>query len=122
MRPRESGVEAWVAGDIARFAIPRRHTFLSEFSDANTRSLPKVEILYGYAGDNSHLVASSIAHGAEGIVFCGVGHGNLNPQVEAALKGAVQRGLLCFGPVAAHTDRYGGMPKCTTHARASGGL
>lgn len=106
MRPRESGVEAWVAGDIARFAIPRRHTFLSEFSDANTRSLPKVEILYGYAGDNSHLVASSIAHGAEGIVFCGVGHGNLNPQVEAALKGAVQRGVAvlrasccAYGPV-----------------------
>jgi len=62
--------------------------------DCRTLSdLPKVDILYGYAGDISHLVRASVASGAKGIVIAGVGDGNVNPNTEEALIEARKKGV-----------------------------
>lgn len=54
--------------------------------------LPKVIILYGYAGDDGVLVSSAVASGAKGIVYAGSGMGSLPLPVEAALIAAQKAG------------------------------
>ena len=71
----------------------RAHTTASEFDIDGLEVLPSVDILYGYAGDNSALVDATVKAGAKGIVFAGVGNGNLHPGVEAALAKARQSGV-----------------------------
>ncbi len=66
----------------------RRHTSQSELRVDELDALPEVAVLYGYAGDNSVLVDAAIKAGASGIVFAGVGNGNMNPNVQEALAEA----------------------------------
>jgi L-asparaginase len=81
-------------GRVNFYSQPTRtHTTASEFSVDELDALPKVAILYGYAGDNSALVEASVNAGFAGIVFAGVGNGNLNPQVQKALAAAVKNGV-----------------------------
>lgn len=70
-----------------------RHTFASEFDIDSLTTLPAVDLLYGYAGDNSHLVAASVRAGAAGIVYAGVGNGNMHPKVHEALETATCTGI-----------------------------
>ncbi|WP_430335866.1 asparaginase domain-containing protein [Rhodococcus sp. ACT016] len=70
-------------------AVAHRHTTNSEFAIEPMPLLPRVDLLYGYAGDSSDLVHASIDKGAAGIVFAGVGNGNMHPKVEQALTDAV---------------------------------
>ena len=69
------------------------HTTESEFTVDELEALPQVDIIYGYAGDNSHLVDAAVAAGAQGIVYAGVGNGNFNPNVEQALAKAREQGV-----------------------------
>lgn len=81
-------------GEVNLYEAPVQvHTAESEFRVDEIESLPQVDILYGYAGDSSHLVQAAVEGGAEGIVFAGVGNGNLNPQVETALAQAREEGV-----------------------------
>lgn len=81
-------------GEVNLYEAPiQTHTAESEFRIDDLESLPQVDILYGYAGDSSHLVEAAVASGAKGIVFAGVGNGNFNPEVEAALAKAREEGV-----------------------------
>lgn len=71
----------------------RAHTTQSEFNIENLEALPRVDIIYGYAGDNSELVDAAVNAGAKGIVYAGVGNGNFNPNVEKALAKAREQGV-----------------------------
>lgn len=73
--------------------VLRAHTRASAFDVAKLDSLPRVEIVYGYAGDNSAQIDAAVKSGAAGIVFAGVGNGNFNPAVEKALAEARQKGV-----------------------------
>ncbi len=95
-----------------------RHTTKSEFDIANVEKLPKVEIVYGYAGIDSLFVTTAIEKGANGIVYAGVGNGNPNTSNMNALADAVKRGIPVvrsartpFGPTTQHDevddDKYG---------------
>lgn len=82
-------------GKVVFSGLPvRTHTGHSEFRVDELEILPRVEILYGYAGDNSALVGAAVAAGAEGLVFAGVGNGNLNPNVQEALAGAREQDVV----------------------------
>ena len=81
-------------GRVNFYSQPTRtHTTRSELTVDELDALPEVVVLYGYAGDNSALVEASGRAGAAGIVFAGVGNGNLNPRVRAALAEAVRNGV-----------------------------
>lgn len=81
-------------GEVNLYEAPiQTHTAESEFRIDDLEALPQVDILYGYAGDSSHLVEAAVASGAKGIVFAGVGNGNFNPEVEAALAKAREEGV-----------------------------
>ena len=74
-------------------SISEKNTISSQFDITDTKVLPRVDILYGYAGMDEKQIEAAINAGAKGIVFAGVGNGNLSHSVEKALIEAVQKGV-----------------------------
>ncbi|MFI5358405.1 MAG: asparaginase domain-containing protein, partial [Opitutales bacterium] len=71
----------------------RRHTAASEFAPLTTAVLPRVDIVYAYAGLPPDLVEAAVRAGAQGLVLAGVGAGNLPAPVLAACADAVRAGV-----------------------------
>jgi L-asparaginase len=95
-----------------------KHTIHSEFNVTDIDTLPKVDIVYGYAGLDSLFVTTAVMNGAEGIIYAGVGNGNPNTTNLIALANAVKHGIPVvrsartpFGPTTQHDevddDKYG---------------
>lgn len=83
------------AGRLHLYAPPvRRHTCTSEFSVAGRSELPRVDIVYAYAGMGRELIDAAVAAGSRGIVIAGVGDGNLNARALRAAADAAQRGVV----------------------------
>ena len=68
----------------------RRHTTRSEFTAS---ALPRVDILYGCAGDDGLLVDACVRAGAKGIVYAGMGNGSIPAVAEQALAKAAAAGV-----------------------------
>jgi L-asparaginase len=83
-----AGIAAYGKNDW--YNIPAwRHTTRSEFDIANVTTLPRVDIVYGYADMPADAIDSAVRNGAKGIVIAGVGNGNMNAvSVQAASKAA----------------------------------
>src|SRR5246127_1444948 len=71
-----------------------KHTLNSEFDVSNVTSLPRVDILYAYADMSPDLIDASVANGAKGIVFAGVGNGNMNKASLEAARRAASKGVV----------------------------
>jgi L-asparaginase len=92
------------AGRLHLYAPPvRRHTTASEFTLDGRAALPRVEIVYAYAGMQPDLIRAAVAAGAEGLVIAGVGDGNLNA---AALRAATEAARA--GVAVVRSSRTGG--------------
>jgi L-asparaginase/Glu-tRNA(Gln) amidotransferase subunit D len=72
----------------------RRHTYHSEFDMTDVHTLPRVDIVYGYAGGGAVQVDALTADGTRGIVFAGPGNGSLSQTAKEALIRARTRGVL----------------------------
>ncbi len=70
---------AWREGEAARYAF---------FKD-----MPKVSILYAYAGMSPDNVAQALGGEAKGLVLAGFGHGNAPRGIRDALARAVEQGV-----------------------------
>ena len=92
------------AGRLHLYAPPvRRHTHASEFAPlaispspalpVSPFSLPRVDILYAYAGMGRELIDASVRAGARGLVIAGVGDGNMSAGALAACADAAKNGL-----------------------------
>jgi L-asparaginase len=57
-------------------------------------SLPKVDILYAYAGMGRDLIDAAVAAGAKGLVIAGVGDGNFTAEAFAGLRDARDKGVV----------------------------
>ncbi len=66
---------------------------LPVFTVAGLDTLPRVEIIYGHAGQERGLVDAAVAAGAWGLVHAGVGMGNVHGAVRPALAEAVAGGV-----------------------------
>jgi L-asparaginase len=75
---RELGLLGYADPDrIVYYRAPtRRHTAQSEFDLTQMASIPKVTILYSYAGDDGDLAKAAVAAGAKGLVIAGTGAGH----------------------------------------------
>jgi L-asparaginase len=92
------------AGRLHLYAPPvRRHTTTSEFSKETSAELPRVEIVYAYAGMGRQSIDAAVAAGVQGIVIAGVGDGNLNRHALAAATDAARAGV-----VVVRSSRTGG--------------
>ena len=82
------------AGRLHFYAPPvRRHTAQSEFSLEGVSALPRVDIVYAYAGMGRELIDAAVRAGARGLVLAGVGDGNLTATALAAAAEAAKAGV-----------------------------
>jgi L-asparaginase len=75
-------------------APTRKHTYKSEFDVENVVDLPRVDILYGYVNDTGSLAAAAARDGARGLIYAGVGNGNLSEKVEKVLRELQLQGVV----------------------------
>lgn len=91
----ELGPLGFFSGDKPLFyrAALRRHTSASEFDITNLSKLPRVDIVYHYAGNDGAAINAFVRAGAKGIVHAGTGNGSIGkaeyPAVEAAQKSGI---------------------------------
>ncbi len=71
----------------------KRHTGRSVFDVTGLTELPRVGIVYGYAGAEPALVETLVDKGYAGIVHAGVGNGNIAAEVFPALIQAREKGV-----------------------------
>lgn len=64
-----------------------------EFAGGLVVPLPRVEIVYGHACMGPELIDALTASGVEGLVYAGVGRGNIHAGVRPALVGAAAAGV-----------------------------
>lgn len=64
------------------------------FDIAGVQALPRVDIVYAYAGADGAAVDAFVAAGAKGIVLAGVGRGGATPGLERALRNAQKKGII----------------------------
>jgi len=82
-------------GNVAFYRKPiRRHMPDTEFDLSGLRELPRVDIVYGYAGVDGFIVEKLVEAGAKGIVIAGLPSGSLPPAQGEALVEASRRGVL----------------------------
>lgn len=95
----------------------RRHAPDTEFDVSGLDALPRVDIVYAYAGANGALIRACIDAGAQGIVAAGFAPGLVPPTQLAALNDAARAGI-----AVAHCSRVGSgrVPALgASHARGS---
>lgn len=66
----------------------------ASFDIAECEDLPRVEIIYGHAGQRRELVDAALATGAWGVVHAGVGMGNIHAAVRPVLAEAAAGGTV----------------------------
>lgn len=71
----------------------RKHTTESEFDVTNLTELPSVEILFGYANASAIPAKALVKTKVSGIIYAGVGNGNIYPTVMKVLDEAVKEGI-----------------------------
>lgn len=67
---------------------------IEKFNVSNKTSLPKVEIIYGYADAGSAAISAAIKDGAKGIIYAGMGNGNFNQAVGKELINASKNNII----------------------------
>jgi L-asparaginase len=60
----------------------RKHTFMSEFEIYGLTELPSVEIIYGHVGNLGILSQAAVAAGVKGLVYAGLGNGNMSKMMK----------------------------------------
>lgn len=73
----------------------KKHTVDSEFSAKDSKSLPRVDIIYACADMSPDLIDAAVKNGAKGIVVAGVGDGNMTTPALDALARAAKAGVVC---------------------------
>lgn len=93
----------------------RRHAPDTEFRIEKLDALPRVDILYAYAGGDDVLARAALAAGAKGIVSAGFAPGSPN-----AIEAAVLREAAAAGTVIVQSSRAGSgrVPSTTAIAKA----
>ena len=71
----------------------RKHTTETPFNVAGLSSLPRVDIVYAYAGADGLLVEAVRGNRSNGLVLAGFGGGSYPPEVLAAAAEAVRDGI-----------------------------
>lgn len=90
------GYLGYIQGGIPYFyRLPaRRHTNCSEFITKGVTELPKVEIIYGYVDSSSIMAEVAVKTGARGIVYAGLGNGNMSQSIKEGLINLEKQGIV----------------------------
>jgi L-asparaginase len=95
-----SSVETFKSGDFGVLGIVdydrvvfSRTPLRRQYVPIKTDVMPYVEIVAMYGGADGHLVRAAVDHGAKGIVIQGLGWGNVNLAMFAAIKEEIVKGV-----------------------------
>ena len=72
----------------------RKHTYLSEFNIDDLAQLPPVEIIYGHVGNLPTLPQTAVAAGVKGLVYAGLGNGNMSQMMRNTLRNIQEQGVV----------------------------
>ncbi len=72
----------------------RKHTVDSEFDVTGLATLPRVDIVYHYAGNQGTMIDAAVAAGAKGIVHAGTGNGSIAKAEYPAVENALKQGII----------------------------
>jgi L-asparaginase len=94
-RSLDFGALGHVDGDGVHFyrAPVRPHMPDTQFAASDLTALPRVDIVYSYAGADGALVDAAVAAGARGIVSAGFAPGSPTPEQRAAFERAAKSGV-----------------------------
>jgi L-asparaginase len=95
-RSADFGALGHVDGDGVHFyrVAVRAHMPDTQFAHLELKVLPRVEIIYSYAGADGALVDAAVATGARGLVSAGFAPGSPTPEQRAAFERAVKAGIV----------------------------
>jgi L-asparaginase len=66
----------------------------AEFDITGLKDLPRVDVIYSYAGADSVAIDAVVAAGAKGLVIAGVGRGGMTGSQSAAVRRAAAQGVV----------------------------
>ena len=95
-RPNELGFLGYADsdGEVVFYRNPtRKHTTATPFDASGVQSLPRVDIVYSYAGSDGLLVDAVRKNRSDGLVLAGFGGGTFPPAVQEAGAAAVRDGI-----------------------------
>ena len=95
-KPNELGFLGYADSDhqVVFYRRPfRKHTTDTPFTVDGRTDLPRVDIVYAYAGADGMLIDAVRAHGSAGLVLAGFGAGTFPPAVINAAEQAVADGM-----------------------------
>ncbi len=72
----------------------RKHTRHTEFNVMDLTALPRVDIVYHYAGNAGTMIEAAINAGAKGIVHAGTGNGSIAKAEYPAIEQALAQGIV----------------------------
>jgi L-asparaginase len=95
-RSLDYGALGHVDGDGVHFyrSPSRKHMPDTQFAASDLGELPRVEIIYSYAGADGALIDAAVAAGTRGIVSAGFAPGSPTPQQRNALERAAKSGVV----------------------------
>lgn len=93
----ELGYLGWINpnGTVEFYREPtRKHTVYSAFNRLKVNQLPRIAIVYSYAGADGDLIQYITSSGTyDGLVIAGVGAGRFSKDEERAIRHAIEKGL-----------------------------
>ena len=95
-RPNELGFLGYADSDgqVVFYRNPvRKHTTDTPFDVGGLSGLPRVDIVYAYAGADGILVDAVLDHGVDGLVIVGFGGGTFPAQMQESAARAVESGI-----------------------------
>jgi L-asparaginase len=95
-RPNELGFLGYADadGNVVFYRTPvRKHTMDTPFDVSQLPAMPRVDIVYSYAGADGLLVDAVRQNGSDGMVLAGFGGGTFPPAVIDAAAAAVRDGM-----------------------------
>jgi L-asparaginase len=95
-RPNELGFLGYADSDgqVVFYRAPlRKHTTATPFDVDRVSALPRVDIVYAYAGADGLLVEAARNNKSDGLVIAGLGSGGSPPALEAAASDAALNGM-----------------------------
>ena len=95
-RPNELGFLGYADsdGEVVFYRAPlRKHTAATVFDVGRLETLPRVDIVYAYAGADGILVDAVRQNRSDGLVVAGFGGGTFPPQVIEAAAHTVEEGI-----------------------------
>jgi L-asparaginase len=92
----EMGPLGFFTGDKPVFyrQVLRKHTFDTEFDIMKVTELPRVDIVYHYAGNAGTMIEAAINANVKGIVHAGTGNGSIGKAEYPAFEQAIAKGIV----------------------------